>query len=241
MGVVLSTVRLIIRLSQNPADGKFAGGLFFSVRITAKIGFFTPEVAMASLSVKPEQVAENRLRRLTAEAVTIYQHDRGRRRTRSWFCLSGGKDSYTMPGHAAAHLQKDRADSHFAAVAANLDQNSQASLREVTCRPNLEAPMRRGATTSSGARIPTRSLMDKVPEGKKPPCSLCFRACAAGNLIYLYADEIGREPSWPLGHHRDEHRRDLLPSNLFPLAAASKGDGAAQSCRSGTMGVTVFI
>ena len=135
---------------------------------------------------------QNKLRKLTAQAVTRYAMIEDGDRV--MVCLSGGKDSYTMLDNLL-YLQKV-APISFEVFAVNLDQK----------QPGFPAHILPEYLTTLGiehyiVNEDTYSIVkEKTPEGKTT-CALCSRLRRA--ILYKTAKQH-KATKIALGHHRDD-------------------------------------
>ena len=145
---------------------------------------------------------QNKLRKLTAQAVTRYAMIEDGDRV--MVCLSGGKDSYTMLDNLL-YLQKV-APISFEVFAVNLDQK----------QPGFPAHILPEYLTTLGiehyiVNEDTYSIVkEKTPEGKTT-CALCSRLRRA--ILYKTAKQH-KATKIALGHHRDDMLETLL-LNMF--------------------------
>lgn len=145
---------------------------------------------------------QNKLRKLTAQAITQYAMIADGDRV--MVCLSGGKDSYTMLDNLL-YLQKV-APISFEVFAVNLDQK----------QPGFPAHILPEYLTQLGiehyiVNEDTYSIVkEKTPEGKTT-CALCSRLRRA--ILYKTAKQF-KATKIALGHHRDDMLETLL-LNMF--------------------------
>lgn len=145
---------------------------------------------------------QNKLRKLTAQAITQYAMIADGDRV--MVCLSGGKDSYTMLDNLL-YLQKV-APISFEVFAVNLDQK----------QPEFPAHILPEYLTQLGiehyiVNEDTYSIVkEKTPEGKTT-CALCSRLRRA--ILYKTAKQF-KATKIALGHHRDDMLETLL-LNMF--------------------------
>ena len=145
---------------------------------------------------------QNKLRKLTAQAITQYTMIADGDRV--MVCLSGGKDSYTMLDNLL-YLQKV-APISFEVFAVNLDQK----------QPGFPAHILPEYLTQLGiehyiVNEDTYSIVkEKTPEGKTT-CALCSRLRRA--ILYKTAKQF-KATKIALGHHRDDMLETLL-LNMF--------------------------
>ena len=145
---------------------------------------------------------QNKLRKLTAQAITQYAMIADGDRV--MVCLSGGKDSYTMLDNLL-YLQKV-APISFEVFAVNLDQK----------QPGFPAHILPEYLTQLGiehyiVNEDTYSIIKKkTPEGKTT-CALCSRLRRA--ILYKTAKQF-KATKIALGHHRDDMLETLL-LNMF--------------------------
>jgi tRNA 2-thiocytidine biosynthesis protein TtcA len=145
---------------------------------------------------------QNKLRKLTAQAITRYAMIEDGDRV--MVCLSGGKDSYTMLDNLL-YLQQV-APISFELFAVNLDQK----------QPGFPAHILPKYLTELGIEYyivneDTYSIVkEKTPEGKTT-CALCSRLRRA--ILYKTAKQY-KATKIALGHHRDDMLETLL-LNMF--------------------------
>jgi len=135
---------------------------------------------------------QKRLRRLTGAAIADFgMIEAG---DKVMFCLSGGKDSYTLLDILLS--LKLNAPIDFEIVAVNLDQKQPGFPADV-----LPAYLTERAIPFHIIEQDTYSIVKRVvPEGKTT-CGLCSRL--RRGLLYRYAEENGITKI-ALGHHRDD-------------------------------------
>jgi tRNA 2-thiocytidine biosynthesis protein TtcA len=119
-------------------------------------------------------------------------------------CVSGGKDSFTLPDMLMS--LKRRAPVRFDLVAVNLDQKQPGFPTHI-----LPAYFERLGVRYRIVEEDTYAVVKRVLEPGKTMCGLCSRL--RRGILYRVADELGATRI-ALGHHRDDIVETLF-LNLF--------------------------
>ncbi|MDG1922278.1 MAG: tRNA 2-thiocytidine(32) synthetase TtcA [Glaciecola sp.] len=145
---------------------------------------------------------QNKLRKLTAQAITQYAMIEDGDRV--MVCLSGGKDSYTMLDNLL-YLQQV-APISFEVFAVNLDQKQPGFPAHVLPEYLTELGIEHYIVNEDTYSI----VKEKTPEGKTT-CALCSRLRRA--ILYKTAKKYNATKI-ALGHHRDDMLETLF-LNMF--------------------------
>jgi tRNA 2-thiocytidine biosynthesis protein TtcA len=145
---------------------------------------------------------QNKLRKLTAQAITRYAMIEDGDRV--MVCLSGGKDSYTMLDNLL-YLQQV-APISFELFAVNLDQKQPGFPAHILPKYLTELGIEHYIVNEDTYSI----VKEKTPEGKTT-CALCSRLRRA--ILYKTAKQY-KATKIALGHHRDDMLETLL-LNMF--------------------------
>lgn len=145
---------------------------------------------------------QNKLRKLTAQAITQYAMIEDGDRV--MVCLSGGKDSYTMLDNLL-YLQQV-APISFEVFAVNLDQKQPGFPEHILPEYLTELGIEHYIVNEDTYSI----VKEKTPEGKTT-CALCSRLRRA--ILYKTAKKYNATKI-ALGHHRDDMLETLF-LNMF--------------------------